>query len=170
MNEMTVAQETKEAFALKNIQLEMAEVFADLAELFGNPRSLGSIYGLLFTSPEPMSMEEIVKILEISIGSASQGLRRLDELEAINLVKAPGQRTTRYTAKLEMRHYVSIFLFQQLLPKLERSYERISELEATLPSVDPAVKGLLKERLIQASKWHRMAKTLLPMVRGFIRV
>lgn len=168
MNEL-LAPEELELKTLKHIQLEMAEVFADLAELFGNPPSIGSIYGLLFASTEPMSMEEIVNLLDISVGSASQGLRRLAELEAITSVKAEGQRVTRYTAKLEMRHYVSIFIYQQLLPKLERSSVRIAALQNTIPKLSPESGGTLKGRLEQAAKWHRLAKTLLPMVRGFIR-
>lgn len=168
MTTLPVLEET-EAQSLKHIQIEVAEIFADLAELFGNPASIGSIYGLLFASAVPLSMEEIVTILDISIGSASTGLRRLAELEAITSVKAEGQRVTRYTAKLEMRHYVSIFFYQQLLPKLDSSSTRITSLLTTIPNLAPELRQTLKGRLDQAAKWHRLAKTLLPMVRGFIR-
>ena len=161
--------EDLEKKSLQHIQLEMAEIFADLSELFGNPASLGSIYGLLFTSPAPLSMDEIVEKLDISVGTASQGLRRLAELEAITSVKAEGQRTTRYSAKLELRHYVSIFLYQQLLPKLDRSSSRITALDHDLHNLSPALRDSLKARLSQAAKWHRLAKTLLPLVRGFIK-
>ena len=155
--------------SLKHIQSEMADIFADLAGLFGNPASLGSIYGLLFTSPDPLSMEEIVDKLDISVGTASQGLRRLAELEAITSIKAEGQRTTRYSAKLEMRHYVSFFLYQQLLPKLERSSSRIAALEKEVLNLSPYPGVMINERLHQAAKWHRLSKTLLPLVRGFIK-
>ena len=164
-----VSTEEREQKSLKHIQAEMADIFADLSELFGNPASLGSIYGLLFTSPVPLSMEEIVENLDISVGTASQGLRRLAELEAITSVKAEGQRTTRYSAKLELRHYVSIFLYQQLLPKLDRSSSRIAALDNELPNLSPTLRDSLKPRLSQAAKWHRLAKTLLPLVRGFIK-
>ena len=163
------SNEEIEKKSLRHIQTEMAEIFADLSELFGNPASLGSIYGLLFTSPDPLSMEEIVDKLDISVGTASQGLRRLTELEAITPFKAEGQRTTRYTAKLEMRHYMSFFLYQQLLPKLERSSSRISALDSDVRALPPYPGEMIKERLHQAAKWHRLAKTLLPLVRGFIK-
>ena len=81
--------------SVEEIQREMAEIFADLADLFGNPASIGAIYGLLFASTEPLSMEEIVEKIGISTGTASQGLRRLVELEAIVPQKSDGERVTR---------------------------------------------------------------------------
>jgi len=150
------------------IQREMAAIFADLADLFGNPSSLGSIYGLLFASPEPLSMEEIVGRLGISTGTASQGLRRLTELEAINAEKCECERVTRYSARLELRPFVSMFLQQQLMPRLERSSVRLIELEGALPELTNESRELLQVRIGRASKWHRRAKTLLPLMRRLL--
>ena len=154
--------------SLLPIQREMAAIFADLADLFGNPSSLGSIYGLLFASPDPLSMEEIVVRLGISTGTASQGLRRLTELEAILPEKSNGERLTRYSARLELRPFVSMFLKQQLLPRLERSTERINALEEKLSDLQPDKREILESRIGRASKWHRRAKTFLPIIRRFL--
>ncbi len=56
----------------------LVAIFADLSELFGNPRSYGQIYGLLLAHEEPMSMEDLARRLDISQGSISQGLRQLE--------------------------------------------------------------------------------------------
>ncbi|MFM8231936.1 MAG: GbsR/MarR family transcriptional regulator, partial [Chthoniobacterales bacterium] len=58
-------------------------IFADLAELFGNPRSYGQIYGLLFARETPLTMEEVARRLDISQGSISQGLRQLEAFGAV---------------------------------------------------------------------------------------
>lgn len=154
--------------SVDGVQREMSEIFADLADLFGNPASIGAIYGLLFASPEALSMEEIVERLEISAGTASQGLRRLVELEAIVSQKNEGERVTRYSAKLELRPFVGIFLEQQLLPRLNRSSERISRIENNLSALPASTQEVIKFRLGRASKWHRRAKTLLPIIKGFL--
>lgn len=154
--------------SLHSIQREMSAIFADLADLFGNPASLGSIYGLLFASPEPLSMEEIVERLDISTGTASQGLRRLVELEAILPQKSDGERVTRYSAKLELRPFVSMFLKQQLLPRLERSSGRVLELQEQLSTLTPSRRKVLETRLDRAATWHRRAKTFLPVIRRFL--
>jgi len=154
--------------SLLPIQREMAAIFADLADLFGNPSSLGAIYGLLFASPVPLSMEEIVVRLGISTGTASQGLRRLTELEAILPEKSDGARLTRYSAKLELRPFVAMFLKQQLMPRLERSSGRLAKLEGKLPDLTPETREILEIRIGRASKWHRRAKTFLPIIRRFL--
>jgi DNA-binding transcriptional regulator GbsR (MarR family) len=152
------------------IQREMAEIFADLAELFGNPSSIGAIYGLLFASPDPLSMEEIVEKLRISTGTASQGLRRLVELEAIVPQKSDSERVTRFTARLELRPFVGMFLEQQLQPRLNRSAERIAQIEQNLGELPVSTREVLKVRLGRASKWHRRAKMLIPLLRRFLGV
>lgn len=143
----------------------MAGIFADLADLLGNPSSLGSIYGLLFASTAPLSMEEIVQRLGISTGTASQGLRRLVELDAVTPTKADGERVTRYTAKLELRPFVSAFLNQQLLPRLGKSSARLAHLESALGGLNPSDRETLRFRIGRASKWHSRAKTFLPIIR-----
>jgi len=155
---------------LFEIQLGMAGIFADLADLLGNPSSLGSIYGLLFASPDPLSMEEIVEKLGISTGTASQGLRRLVELDAVISSKADGERMTRYAAKLELRPFVAMFLEQQLLPRLKKSSERLETLNDLVQNLTPETKRVLDQRLDRATKWHRRAMTFLPIVRRFIGV
>jgi len=113
-------------------------------------------------------MEEIVERLGISTGTASQGLRRLVDLEAVTSRKRDGERFTRYSAKLELRPFVAMFLEQQLMPRLARSAERLSTLEAMLPGLPDAERETLTLRLGRATKWHQRAKTFLPMVRRFI--
>jgi DNA-binding transcriptional regulator GbsR (MarR family) len=146
----------------------MAGIFADLADLLGNPSSLGSIYGLLFASPTPLSMEEIIEKLGISTGTASQGLRRLLELDAVTSSKADGERVNRYAAKLELRPFVSAFLNQQLLPRLKKSSERLETMDSLNQDLPAETKKELKMRLERASKWHRRAMTFLPIVRRFL--
>lgn len=159
---------TSQNTSLLFIQREMADIFADLSDLFGNPSSLGSIYGLLFASPHPLSMEEIVERLGVSNGTASQGLRRLVELQAVLPQKEEGERVTRYSAKLELRPFVQIFLKQQLMPRLEQSTSRLAALEGKLPKLSEENRAVIKTRLGRASKWHRRAKTFIPIIRRFL--
>jgi DNA-binding transcriptional regulator GbsR (MarR family) len=170
MNASVIVQRMKSdpPTSLISIQQEMAGIFADLADLFGNPSSLGSIYGLLFASPEPLSMEEIVDRLDISVGTASQGLRRLVDMQAITPRKEEGERVTRYEAKLELRPFVAMFLEQQLLPKIGHSAERVEALKKKLSSIPEDSREELGIRMERASKWHRRAKTFLPLVRKFL--
>jgi DNA-binding transcriptional regulator GbsR (MarR family) len=58
-------------------QLEVAEIFGNIAAFWGFTRTQGRIYGLLFVSPEPVPQSELRDRLEISAGSASMTLASL---------------------------------------------------------------------------------------------
>ena len=94
----------------------LVEVFSELADLFGNPRSHGQIYGILFASPEPLTMDAIAARLGISKGSASQGLRALETLGVID--RDASTRTSTYAARLELKLLISGFVRQRLMPRL----------------------------------------------------
>ncbi len=74
-----------------DFQSECIELFAEVVYALGLPRSIGQIYGLLYASPAPLSFSDIVERLEISKGSASQGLQLLRSLGAINIADAKRQ-------------------------------------------------------------------------------
>jgi len=153
----------------------LVEIFADLAELFGNPKSYGQIYGLLFASENPLSMEEIAQRLDISQGSISQGLRQLEAFGAVVKEKNNGSRQALYTAKLEMKLLISGFLKERVIPRLESTEARVQALRASLSSTSlksqTQVSSLSSSalfRLDRVAKWHRSARTILPLARKIL--
>ncbi len=143
----------------------LVEIFSEMADLFGNPRSHGAIYGLLFASSEPLSMDEIVDRLEISKGSASQGLRLLEELGAVVREREEGSRSSRYVAKLELRPLVNGFLAQRLIPRLQSTELRLSELRELAGRLPAERAGTARVRVERLTKWHKNAATILPLAR-----
>jgi len=74
--------------------IECAGFFAEVVQVFGVPKSVGQIYGLLYASPVPLSFSDIVERLEISKGSASQGLQLLRSLGAIKVTGEKARATS----------------------------------------------------------------------------
>jgi DNA-binding transcriptional regulator GbsR (MarR family) len=152
----------------------LVDIFADLAELFGNPKSYGQIYGLLFASEAPMSMEEIAQRLDISQGSTSQGLRQLEAFGAVVKERNNGSRQALYTAKLEMKLLISGFLKERVIPRLESTESRIKALRQSLPASTSALRSMpsalaaARFRLDRVAKWHRSARTILPIARKIL--
>lgn len=152
----------------------LVEIFADLAELFGNPKSYGQIYGLLFANEEPLSMEEIARRLDISQGSISQGLRQLEAFGAVVKERNNGSRQALYTAKLEMKLLISGFLKERVIPRLESTESRVKALRASLNSsslrsqTEVSTLSSARFRLDRVAKWHRSARTILPIARKIL--
>ncbi len=70
----------------------MVECTGRLFQKVGLPRSTGQIYGLLYLSQTPLSLDDIVSLVGLSKGSASNGTRHLLSLGAIRQVWVPGER------------------------------------------------------------------------------
>jgi len=140
----------------------LISVFSELADLFGNPRSHGQVYGILFSSPVPLTMEEITSRIGISMGSVSIGLRSLEELGAVERHHVNGKFGV-YSAKLELKTLISGFVRQRLVPRLEKSNATLKDLS---PLVDQMPPGEAKEagfRLQRVAQWHARAAQFLPL-------
>ena len=144
----------------------LAEVFSELADLFGNPRSYGQIYGILFASPEPLTMDDIAARLGISKGSASQGLRALETLGAIE--RDASTRTATYAAKLELKVLISGFVRQRLLPRLVSSKTQLNALKPLLPSLPTEHSADYQLRLKRVTQWHDRALRFIPLAQKLL--
>lgn len=145
------------------IEDELVDVFSDLARLLGNPPSCGAIYGLLFASEKPLSMDEIITRLDISKGSASQGLRQLTEIGAVARIKNNGERPARYLAELELRRLLAGFLREQLTPRIENAAARLGDLKKLLPRLPEGHRQTTSDRLAKLSTWHQRAMSTVPL-------
>ena len=155
----------------------LAEIFSDLADLFGNPRSVGAIYGLLFSSEDPLTMDLIATRLDLSMGSVSQGLRTLEDFGAIERHGQNGERTARtYRAKHMLKPLIAGFVGQRLVPRLDATSQRLMDLEALLntPSLQSPTQvsslAFRRSRLERVIQWHGKARTFLPLARKILGV
>lgn len=144
------------------------DFFVSFVQVFGLPKSIGQIYGLLFVSPEPLPMDEIVSQLGISKGSASQGLALLKSLGAVTSIAIPADRREHFQADLNVSRIVTHFFENRLEPRLEHGDRRLEEM------IDLARRAKRSDRTegatavltrIQAlQKWQKRGRNLLPMV------
>lgn len=157
--------------AQKAFQAECVELFASLAQVLGLPRSVGQIYGLLFGSARPLSFTDIVEQLEISKGSASQGLRALRDVGAIIPAAATDDRREHFVPETELRKLIAGFLHGTIKPHLQSGTKRLAGFKAShvaALSVEGESGHLLLSRLGKLRKWHRRAAAVLPFISKLI--
>src|SRR4249919_164975 len=99
---------------LSELEIEAVDMFINFLRLIGLQKSVGEIYGLLFISPRPLSMEEIMKRLNLSLGAASQGLKLLRSFGAVKAVYSPGIRRDHFAADLELSKFATVFIKEEL--------------------------------------------------------
>lgn len=153
---------------LTELEAETVAMFVRLVQVLGLPKSIGQIYGLVYISPEPVSMDDITSRLGISLGSASQGLRQLRALKAIRVAYIPGQRKDHYLPETEFRKLISNFIDDQLRPHNEVGQQAIDHMEE-LSSKAPAEHAEhYRARIDKLRRLHNIAGRVTPAIAKFI--
>jgi len=140
-------------------------MFIHLGQIFGAPKSLGAIYGLLFLSPEPLSFDDVARRLQLSGGSVSQGLKTLKALGAVHAIFVPGDRRDYYQAEMRLRHLVAGFLRESVEGHIVNGEERLGHVQQLLeagPPASPVQLEFVLGRLGILRNWHAQAKVILP--------
>ncbi len=79
------------------------EISGQTAEILSFNRSIGKIYGCLFMSSSPLSLDEITKCCHMSKGNASVHLRTLEGWGAVHRSWKSGTRKDYYTANTDLQ-------------------------------------------------------------------
>ncbi|MFD0892817.1 GbsR/MarR family transcriptional regulator [Luteolibacter ambystomatis] len=147
----------------------VVDVFVDGVKVLGLPRSIGEIYGLLFISPVPLALDDLVERLDISKGSASQGLRALKGLGAVREVELNGGRRTYFEPAVELKRLVGGFIREQVRPHIESGKQKIGKLaEVAAREQDPERREFLEERIERLDNWLRRGGVMLPLIQRLL--
>ena len=106
--------------------------FQDGVRMIGLPKSLGEIYGVLYASPKPMTMQDLINRLGISKGSASQGLKMLRTLGAVRQVDYRDDRKTYFEADVELKKLVGGFIREEIRPHLKSGQDKLARLQISM--------------------------------------
>jgi len=143
----------------RSLEDEVINLFVEIAQMLGQPKSVGQIYGLLYISPGSLSMEDIQSRLGISLGSVSQGLRQLRAYKAIRLVFRAGQRRDFFEAETELKRLVTGFIQEQIGPQGERTRARLEALRPMLEEIEPDP-GHYSRRIDKVASWQKRSQKL----------
>lgn len=156
--------------ALSDLEKEVVDIFVRIAGVLSLPRSIGELYGVLFVSPEPLCMDDLIQKLQISKGSTSQGLKVLRSFGAVNSVYVPGDRRDFFTAEAELRKIVAGFVNEQIQPHLNSGKERLARIGQLAETDESAQKEFIIERIERLQGWHKRAAAILPFALNFIKM
>ena len=153
------------------LEVEGIDYFVRFMNLLGLPRSVGEIYGLLYFSKDPMSMDEIVKRLGMSLGSASQGLRTLRSFKAIRTTYVMGDRKDYYVAETEFRNLIGTFIKEEIMPHLDSAGQRIERMEQHMFALqDKEDQAFLRTRIKKLERLKKGAAAVLPTLVGLLKL
>ena len=158
-----------EATALTELEVEAIEMFINFLRLIGLRKSVGEIYGLLFVAPKPLAMDDIMQRLDISLGAASQGLKLLRSFGAVRVVYERGDRRDHYVADLELSRFATVFIKEELQPRMEMASDRIRRMEASLAELPPKERRVTEQRIERLKHWIDKGQKILPWLIRFMK-
>ena len=135
-------------------------------QLFGLGRILGQLYGLLYLSPRPLCLDEMVHELKVSKASVSTTVRQLERWTAVKKVWVRGDRRDFYEAETDFNLLLKQGVLATLRKKLETAGVQIAKVETVLQAVHSngsrnPDSEIIVARLKKAKRFHGQIQGLL---------
>jgi len=150
---------------MNEFEQSMVALGISAATAFSLPKSVGAMFGLSFASPQPLALDDFVERLQISKGSASQGLKFLQRMGAVRPVYAPNDRRTLYEPEMSLRRLLIGILNENVIPHLQQSQDKVAELRRQLKANGHTEdeQELLAYRLDTLEGWGKKTRMLWPL-------
>jgi DNA-binding transcriptional regulator GbsR (MarR family) len=146
----------------------VVEFFLEAAEALAVPKSLAAIYGVCFASPVPLSFSEVRDRLGISSGSVSQGLRILQNVNALKVITSPLTKRERFEPDLELRKLIAHYLEERVEKQLNSGRDRLQAIARAIPNGSDGSGKILRARLKSLQSWHDKSRRFYPRLLGSV--
>lgn len=132
----------------------MVEMAMDVAKLVGIKVTVAAIWGVVYASARPLSMDEISERLGMGISATQNGLLNLQRLNLVRELHRADCRKNRYAPEDSCKTVLFKLLQKQIFPKCQVSPDLIASLRDHVLSVEnPKAQSVLRKRLKPLEIW-----------------
>ncbi|MDA0346005.1 MAG: hypothetical protein O3C43_01375 [Verrucomicrobia bacterium] len=149
-------------------RLTMIDLFVGGALLIGLPKSVGQIYGYLYSAVEAAPMDKIIADLAISKGSASQGLKFLRQLGAVKVQFVVGDRRDHFVAEVQSKKLMGGFIREKLIPALDDGADRIAFIRELMTEENLLNDPIHQDQIIKLETWQKKLRMALPLIQKIL--
>jgi DNA-binding transcriptional regulator GbsR (MarR family) len=86
---------------LNEARTNFIEGMSRISSFWGFPKAMGAIYGSIYLSPKPISLDELVEQVGVSKGAVSTNVRHLERLGIVHKRFLLGDRKDYYVAETD---------------------------------------------------------------------
>ena len=134
----------------QEIKQNFVEGMSGISQFWGFPKGVGAIFGVLYLSPDPLSLDELVEQTGLSKGAISTNVRILSRLGLIRPVNRLSDRKDYYEAETDFYKAIRAILRERQNNEFDRAVasvrETLEKLEADQGESD-AERAFLTERV-----------------------
>ena len=136
---------------LNQLKQDFAEGLSQISRFWGFPKGMGAIFGVVYLSPTPLSLDEIVRQTGLTKGAVSTEVRTLARMGLVHRSSKLGDRKDYYGAESDFYRSIRSILKERQNNEFEQALgvvrESLEKLKAGSVSGDEAELQFIHERV-----------------------
>lgn len=113
--------------SLTNIKKDFTEGLSQISRFWGFPKGMGAIFGVLYLSPAPLSLDEIVNETGLTKGAISTEIRSLARMGLVHRSTKLGDRKDYYEAESDFYAAIRSILKERQNSEFDRAVRSVKE-------------------------------------------
>lgn len=137
---------------LPQLKKDFTESLSQISRFWGFPKGMGAIFAVLYLSPAPMPLDEIVEQTGLTKGAISTEVRTLARMGLVHRSSKLGDRKDYYEAETDFYAAIRAILKERQNSEFDRALrsvkETLTQLESGSVSGDEAEVDFVRKRMI----------------------
>ncbi|MBI5844486.1 MAG: hypothetical protein HZB23_07450 [Deltaproteobacteria bacterium] len=138
-----------------------------IAGFWGFPKAMGAVYGAVYLAPEPVNLDELVSLTEVTKGAVSTHVRALERLKMVRKELRLGDRKDYYVPETDFWQIVKNILAEREQREFDLAISAVGESLEMVRIKDGHSSD--KERDFLSSRLEAV-KTFFDQIDGIVRV
>ncbi len=142
---------------------------SQISQFWGFPKAMGAIFGAIYLSPDPVSLDQLVEQVNVTKGAVSTNVRALERLGMVHRHIQIGERKDYYIAETDFWKIVRSVLNERQKSEFDLAIHSVDGSLQMVKSViadkdDLAVVGFYQDRLQTIQTFFHSLDNLVAMV------
>lgn len=144
---------------LDQAQAILIQGLSRISHFWGLPKGMGSIFGVLYLAPGPLSLDVLVEQSGLTKGAVSTNVRWLERLGMVHLHLELGDRKDYYTAETDFWKITRAILKEREKSEFDQALRSVSESISLVEAVQGEA-GLDPQEARRALLYHQRMKAM----------
>jgi DNA-binding transcriptional regulator GbsR (MarR family) len=118
--------------SLTQIKQDFTEGMSQISRFWGFPKGMGAIFGVLYLSPTPLSLDEIVQETGLTKGAISTEIRALARMGLVHRSSRLGDRKDYYEAEADFYAAIRSILKERQNSEFDRAIRSVKDTLTTM--------------------------------------
>ena len=118
--------------SITKIKKDFTEGLSQISRFWGFPKGMGAIFAVLYLSPAPLSLDEIVQETGLTKGAISTEIRALARMGLVHRSSRLGDRKDYYEAESDFYAAIRSILKERQNSEFDRAVRSVKEMLETM--------------------------------------